>query len=510
MTAHDVIVVGGGHNALVCAAYLARAGLDTLLLERRERAGGLLVTARLSEDTRAPSAAHTVGRLHPVVASDLGLYGHGLRLVQPEVRVFAPQPDGEAVTLWGDPAATARELEHLFPREASAFIDFDDTVRALAGFMGALHDTVPPDLSSVSLEDGISALRLVRAFRSLDRDRARTALRVLPMPVADLVAEWFESDALRAAVAARGIQYTAMGPRSAGTTAVLLSDSVGKGGAAGQAVFATGGPGALADALASSARASGVVVRTSATVAQITTRRGRVGGVVLDSGEEVGARAVVSGIDPKRTLTQLLDPVTVGPTMGWRARNLRSWGALAKVNLELSGLPRFAAKGGDEKRRLQGRIVVAPGIEALERAFDDSKYGRMSDRPYLEATIPTLVDPALAPEGRHVMSVIAQYAPYRLRGASWDEERDRLGDLVLRALDGCAPGLSSMVEEREVLTPLDLERDFGLSGGHPLHLEPGLDQFFAWRPLLGHADHRLVVDGLYLCGSGSHPGGGIT
>ncbi len=280
-------------------------------------------------------------------------------------------------------------------------------------------------------------------------------------------------------------------------------------GAPGQSAFALGGPGALAEALAAAARSFGAEIRIGNAVAAITTRGARVTGVALASAEEIEAPVVASSADPKRTLLSLVDPVALGPTLVWRAGNIRMGGTVAKVNLALDGVPSFPSTGGDH-RRLEGRIVIAPGIDDLERAFDASKYGRVSDSPYLEATMPTLVDPSLAPEGRHVMSVLVQYAPYRLRESTWDAEREGLGDLVLKTLEGYAPGLSDRVVARQIITPLDLERDYGLTEGHPLHGEPGLDQFFAWRPLFGHASYRFALLGLYLCGAGAHPGGGVT
>jgi phytoene dehydrogenase-like protein len=270
-----------------------------------------------------------------------------------------------------------------------------------------------------------------------------------------------------------------------------------------------GGPGALIDALAGAARSFGAEIRTGTDVSAFATRDDEVRGVVLASGEEIAGPVVVSGVDPKRTLLTLLDPEVAGPTLRWRAETLRLPGVVAKVNLALEQLPEFPAAGGDVER-LRGRVVVATGIDDLERAFDASKYGRVSESPYLEATIPTLSDPTLAPEGIHVMSCFVQYAPYRLREGHWGAEREGLGDLVLKTLEAYAPGFSGRVVARQVLTPLDLEREYGLTEGHPLHGEPGLDQFFAWRPMLGLARYRLPVRGLYLCGSGAHPGGGIT
>jgi phytoene dehydrogenase-like protein len=307
-----------------------------------------------------------------------------------------------------------------------------------------------------------------------------------------------------------------MGPWSAGTAAVFLNDSAGNdGGAAGQTVFARGGPGALSRALAEAVRAAGGEIRTDAEAAAITTADGRATGVRLASGEEIGARIVVAGADPKRVLTTLLDPVEVGPGMRWRAANIRTPGTVASISLALRRLPRFGAAGDgdDAERRLRGRIVIAPGIDHLERAFDAAKYGQLSADPYLEATIPSLVDPSLvegAPAGTQVMSVHLQYAPYALRDGTWDDRREELGDLAIRTLEAYAPGIGGLVTARRILTPLDLERDYGLTGGHPLHAEPALDSFFLWRPLFGHARYRLPIDRLYLAGSGAHPGGGIT
>ena len=510
---YDAIVIGGGHNGLVTAAYLGKAGLRTVVLERRETLGGAAATSELAHGARVPTLAHTVGRLRPSVVRDLDLRRHGLSLVGPEVRAFAPRTDGRAVVLWGDAARTAEGLRARSATDADRYPAFDRLVRSLAGFLSEIAGQTPPDIESPGLGDALAGLKLGRTFRGLGRDDARTITRVLPMAIADFVAEWFESDALQAAIAWRGVQYTAMGPWSAGTTAVMLGDSAGNdGGAAGQTVFARGGPGALIAALAGAAREAGVEIRTGADVVSITSREGRATGAVLAGGEELTARAVVAGIDPKQALTRLADPVAIGPSLLWRAGNIRTPGTVAKVNLVLSGTPVFPAAEGDA-RLLRGRILIAPGIEALERAHDDAKFGRPSDSPIMEATIPSLADPSLVEGGEtgtQVMSVIVQSAPYALREGTWEDARESFGDLVVRTLDGYAPGLAALVTARQVVTPVDLERDYGLTGGHPMHGEHGLDQFFLWRPLLGHARYRLALERLYLAGAGSHPGGGIT
>jgi phytoene dehydrogenase-like protein len=513
-TAWDAIVIGGGHNGLVTAAYLGQAGLRTLVLERRERVGGAAETSELAPGIRIPTLAHTVGRLRPSVVRELDLRRHGLALVAPDVRVFAPRPDGRSVTLWSNTDRTTAALRDWSPRDGERYVEFDRLVRSLARFLGEIAATTPPDIHSPGLADALAGLRLGRTFRGLGKHDARTITRVLPMAVADFVAEAFDSDAVQAAIAWRGVQYCSLGPWSPGSAAVLLMDSAGNdGGAAGQTVFARGGPGAVARALEAACRAAGVEIRTSAPVSAITSRDGRATGVVLEGGEEIEASAVVSGVDPKRSLVELVDPVALGPSLGWRASNIRTPGVVAKVNLALRRLPSFPAAGDDAERLLSGRILVAPGIDAMERAFDASKYGRISDAPILEATIPSLIDPSLVEGGKtgtQVMSVVFQYAPYTLRDATWEACRESVGDLAIRTLETVAPGIGKLVTARQVITPVDLERDYGLTGGHPLHAEPALDSYFLWRPLLGHARYRMPLDGLYLCGSGAHPGGGIT
>jgi len=516
--AWDVVVIGGGHNALVTAAYVAKAGLRTLVLERRERVGGAADTTQLAKGIRVPTLAHTVGRLRPSVQKDLELSRHGLSLVAPDVRAFAPQPDGTGITFFGDVEKTAVGMRigpnsNVRAKDAEAYPAFDKRVRQLGRFLDAVGRSTPPDVKSPGLGDAINALRLGGSFKGLGREGSRTVLRVLPMAVADLVAESFESVELRAALAWRGVRFGAVGPWSAGTAAMLLLDGAGNdGGAAGETVYARGGPGRLAVALATAAQAVGAELRTRAEVVKITSRDGVATGVVLASGEEIESRVVVSGADPKRTLVGLVDPVALGPSLGWRANNIRTPGVVAKVNLALRALPNFPAAADDEGV-LRGRIIVAPSIDDMERAFDATKYGRWSEHPILEATIPSLADPSLvegAKPGTHVMSVIAQYAPYALRDGDWSTSADQFGDAVVETLNSVAPGIRKLISHRQVLTPVDLEQQFGMTGGHPLHAESGLDQFFLWRPMLGHGRYRIALERLYLCGSGAHPGGGIT
>lgn len=489
MSDYDVIVAGGGHNGLVCAAYLARGGQRVAVLERRAEVGGIA------------EVLHTAGRLQAGVIDDLDLGEHGLELHRPDVRMAALREDAPALTFWADPERTAEGLRAIAPADADAYPRFDAHLRELAGFVAEVQASTPPRLDRAALGDAAAGLRLARAYRRLGPRAARELTRVLPMAVADLVGEWFTDDAVRAALAVRGTLFTAMGPWSAGTALVLLSDSAGNdGGAPGQTAFARGGPAALALALSRAARAAGAEVRTGAEVAQVLTRNGRIEGVELSTGEQITAPTVACAVDPKTVLRAWLDPVVAGPRMRWRAGTIRTPGATARLDLTLTALPAFT--GVDAEEALHGRLVFAPGIDAVEQAFDAWKYGRVSDRPFLEATIPTLHAPGAAGTG-HRMTVLAQWVPYAA-------EPDAVAERVLAVLERHAPGIGGLVEATAVLTPAAIEREYGLAGGHLYHAEPALDQYFAWRPVIGLARHRLGVRGLYLCGAGAHPGGGIT
>jgi phytoene dehydrogenase-like protein len=328
------------------------------------------------------------------------------------------------------------------------------------------------------------------------------------MPAADLVAEFFSHELLQATVASRGVLGTSAGPWSAGTGGLLLLNAAVDPTPGGGTVTVKGGPGAISKAMAAAAREAGAEIRLGAGVSRIVVKDGTVRGVVLDDGTELNASAVISNAHPKRTLLELVDPVELEPVFLSRLRNYRSSGTLAKVNLALNGLPVFPALGSPAD--LHGRTLIGPSVDYIERAFDHSKYGEISTEPCLEIAVPSLADPSLAPSGRHVMSVYVQYAPYRLAHGDWNAKRDTLADVVLRTLDRYSPGIANLVEHRQVVTPLDLEQEYGLTGGHIFHGELALDQVFSMRPVLGWAQYRTPVARLYLCGAGTHPGGGIT
>jgi phytoene dehydrogenase-like protein len=509
-TSRDVVIIGAGHNALVAAFYLGRAGLHPLVLERRDVAGGAAVTEEFHPGFRSSTFAHAAAPLAANVVRDMRLASHGLEMIRPDPAVFAPSLDGRALLLYRDAARSAQSIAQFSQRDADRYAEFARVLARLAAVLQPLMLKTPPALRSPQAGDLWTLLGAGRALRGLGSKDMFRLLRWGPMAVADLAAEWFESEPLRAVVASRGIFGAALGPWSAGSGALLLLRAAFDPESASGVWFVRGGMGKLAAALAHAAKQAGAEIRTDAEVAAINTRNSTITGVTLVSGEEIAAKAVISGADPRRTFMGLVGPVQLEPDFAARVRNYRSNGVLAKINLALAGLPTFTALGGQDSALLAGRIHIGPEIDYLERAFDASKYGEFSAEPYLEAVIPTLSDPDLAPPGRHVMSIYAQFAPYKLRDAEWNQKRDLLGDAVVRTLARYAPNLPDLILHRQVITPLDLEEQLGLTGGHIFHGELALDQLFSLRPLLGWAAYRTPIRGLYLCGSGTHPGAGLT
>ncbi|HEY2432683.1 MAG TPA: NAD(P)/FAD-dependent oxidoreductase [Vicinamibacterales bacterium] len=505
----DTVIIGGGHNALVTAFYLAKAGRAPLVLERRATVGGCATTEEFAPGYRATTLAHTLGPIRPAIVRDMHLERRGVQFVHPDPRLVALGGDGRALVFSSDPARTADAIRPFSASDATRYPEFCATLTRLAGFLGGLLEMTPPSLDAPEMADLFELLRTGRRFRTLAKRDAFALLRWGPMAAADLVAEWFETDLLRAAIASRGIHGTAMGPWSAGSGAVLLLAAATDPLPGGSSITAVGGPGAVTRAMADAARDAGAEIRTGAAVERILIHDGAVTGVALADGTEIAATTVVSGVDPRQTFLGLVDPIELEPGFLTRIRNYRSTGTVAKVNLALRQLPRFRGVSGDPVAALGGRVVVAPDIDYLERAFDASKYGEVSAAPYLDITFPSVVDPSLAPEGRHVMSVHLQYAPYALK-VGWAGHAQTLGDLVLATLEPHAPGISGLTEHRQVITPLELEQTFGLTGGHIYHGELALDQLFTMRPTLGWADYSAPISGLFLCGSGTHPGNGLT
>lgn len=507
----DIVIVGGGHNGLVTAFYLAKAGFTPLVLERRSQVGGAAVTEEFHPGFRCSTLAHATGPLRPDVARDMQLERHGLKLSTPDVSTVSLLPDGRALVLYSDPKKAAAEITNWSATDAAAYGDFASALAKIAKVIAEALVLTPPNIDSPSSGDLWGMLKTGRSIRNLGKKDLYRVLRWGPMAAADLVAEFFETEPLRATIAARGIFGTSLGPWSAGSALVLLLRSAGDPSPAGSAQFPVGGAGALTVAMAAAAKQAGAEIRTDASVSEIRVQDGVASGVVLASGEEISAKTVISNADPKRTLMQLVDPTHMPPDFVQKIKNYRSTGTVAKINLALSALPEFSAlKAKGNGNLLQSRIQISPEIDYLERAFDESKYGNFSRQPYIEIAFPSLSDPSLAPAGQHVMSVYMQYAPYHLKNTDWETQRTALGETVVQAIAHYAPNLPQLILRHQIITPKDLEETYGLTGGHIFHGELALDQFFTMRPLLDWARYKTPIDRLFLCGNGTHPGTGLT
>ncbi len=518
--ARDIIILGAGHNGLIAAFYLAKAGFKPLVLERRDVVGGAAATSEFHPGFKCSTLAHACGPLEASVVRDMQLERHGLNMLESPVRLFSPLPDGRSLTLFRDVGESASLIEKFSKADALKYREFSETLAKMSPLLQQLLAMTPPDIAKPAVSDLWNLAGAGRNLRKLGKKDMMRLIRWGPTAVADLASEFFETEVLRAAIAARGIFGAALGPWSAGSTTLLLLRAAGDPHPAGTSAFPRGGMGALSQALADAARREGAEIRTGADVAQIRVKDGAVTGVVLSSGEEISASTVVSAADPRRTFLTLIDPVHLAPGFVVKMQHYRSQGVAAKMNLALDGLPSFTALQGisaagalslnGASSALAGRIHIAPDIDYLEKAFDASKYGEFSRAPYLDITIPSILDPSLAPAEQHVMSVYMQFAPYQLREEDWSTQRAALADTIVETLAAYAPDLPERIVGHELFTPQDLETQFGLTGGHPFHGELALDQIFTMRPILGYARYRGPVHGLYMCGSGTHPGAGLT
>ena len=506
---YDAVVVGAGHNALVTAALLAREGWKVLVLERRRVVGGAAATDELFPGCRVNLAAQDAGLFQREIASDLGLDAHGLEWVHPPAVATSLTGGGEALTLWRDPGRTRDEIARHSPADAERFPDWADYLRTMARVLRVALEQPPPILQGASARERLRMLRpLLRAGR-LGKRTVVELLRAIPLSARDLLDDWFAGDALKGMLATSALPGARHGPSAMGGAFRMFYHAAGSE-ACGfrSSVFVNGGIGVLSQALAAVARGHGAEVRTGAEVERIQIEDGVATGVVLAGGEEITARCVVSGVDPRRTFFGLVGAPRLGPEFNRRVTNIQLHGTTAILHLLLAGLPPLP----DAAERLSGHTLVAPDLDYLERAADDAKYGRCSARPHLDMVVPTLHNPALAPAGRHLASMQIRYAPYRLRAGSWEDPatRDPLLSSVLDVLDDFLPGLRERIVDHRLLTPLDLETDFGLTGGDEYHGQMGLDQLLFMRPVPGWGRYRTPVERLFLCGSGTHPGGGVT
>lgn len=517
--AYDVIVIGGGHNGLTAAAWLAKAGRKVLVLERRATLGGVAATEELIPGFRFNIGAPDAGMLLPQVIDSLDLQRHGLEFIENSVAAFDAVT---GLTLWRDAEKTRLELSKISEKDAEAWPDYLKQSARFAGVLTRIASLAPPSLKGTSASLLLAWARLALRLRGLGgKDPSSPPsgslgtgmmefLRVLPMSVYQFLNERFESEALKGLLASVGLTALDQGPRAAGTAFMLLYQQLGGLNAGFRSSHTVrGGVGKLSVVLAKAAESAGAQIRTGATVEAILADNGRVTGVRLQSGEEISVKTVLSSADPRTTFLYLLGGPQLTPRTSRRLRNMKLRGTTASIHLALNGLPEFPSANGDTKR-LSGAIVICPNMDYAEYAHDDAKYGRISEKPILEAHIPSLLDPGLAPLGQHAMSIIFRFAPHRLRESDWDSQRERLGDLAVNTLAEYSPNLGSLITDRHVITPLDYERDHSLAEGSIFHGQMGLDQLLLMRPVPGFVGYRSPIEGLYLCGAGAHPGGGVT
>jgi phytoene dehydrogenase-like protein len=504
----DAIVIGGGHNGLTAAAYLGRAGRKVLVLERRHVLGGAAVTEEVFPGFHFSVCSYVVSLLRPEIIRDLDLPRHGLEIL-PLDGTFTPMLDGNHLWRVNDHAKTRRAIARHSRLDAEAYDEYGKAMVEMARFVKPILDMTPPDPLSLNPRDLGKLLFLGKRFRALAPQDRRNQLQLMTMSAVDFLDQWFETDVLKATMSASGIIGTFLGVRSPGTAYVLLHHYMGEiDGAFRSWGFSRGGTGAISNAIAAAAREAGVEIRTETTVARIRTKGGAATGVTLSNGDELDADLVLSSVDPKLTFLKFVEPKDLPGDFVDQVRRFKFRGSSGKVNFALDALPDFTAMPGPGPH-LRGAISISPGVDYMERAYDQAKYGEFSKRPYIDMVIPTLTDPSVAPPGKHILSCFVQYAPYALANGTWDDQREAFGDAVVDTIAQFAPNIRSIIRHRQVLTPLDLERDFGLTEGNIFQGELTLEQLFFLRPAPGWAQYKTPIRHLWMCGSGAHPGGGI-
>jgi phytoene dehydrogenase-like protein len=505
---YDAIVIGGGHNGLTCAAYLGRAGRKVLVLERRHVLGGAAVTEEIFPGFKFSVCSYVVSLLRPEIIRELDLPRHGMELL-PLDGTFTPMPNGDYLWRVNDHYKTRREIARHSRVDAEAYDEYGKAMIEMGRFAKPILALTPPDPASLNLRGVLDLLAIGKRFRGMRAHDRVNQVQLLTMSAVDFLDQWFETDVLKATMSASGIIGTFLGVRSPGTAYVLLHHYMGEiDGSFRSWGLSRGGTGAVSNAIAAAARERGVEIRTEAPVARILTKDGRATGVALDNGDEIRADVVVSSVDPNLTFLRFMDPRELPAEFVADVRRYKYRGSSGKVNLALDALPNFTSLAGPGAH-LRGAISISPSIDYMEQAYDDAKYGAFSRRPYMDIVIPSLTDPSVAPPGKHVMSCFVQYAPYHLKEGTWDRQRDAFGDAVIDAIAEHAPNIRDIILHRQVLTPLDLERTFGLTEGNIFQGELTLEQLFFLRPVPGWARYETPIKSLYLCGSATHPGGGI-
>jgi phytoene dehydrogenase-like protein len=508
--AYDAAIIGAGHNGLVTAAYLGRAGRRVIVLESRELVGGCAVTEEIWPGYRVSTGAYLTSLLQERIIRELDLAAFGYAVDAKDPAFFSPFPDGRYLFMWQDRVRTLAEIAKFSVRDSLVFPAYEDHLERISRVVEDLLLTVPPPFPPDSVLGLIDYVKLAAKVRGLSGRDLAALVKIFTQSAADFLDDWFESPEVKVTLATDGVIGANGGPRSQGTAYILLHHTMG--GVAGHRGlwgFVRGGMGAVSKAIAGAARAAGAEIRVNAPVERITIKGGAVTGVVLKSGEEISAGMVASNCDPKRTFLHLIDERELPVEFARSIRQYRCEGTSLKINLALNGLPDFTALPGTPGPQHGATMHICPSIEYIERAWDDAKYGRPSERPLLEMTVPTIYDPSLAPAGKHIMGIFLQYTPYTLHNATWDELREPFYERVIDLIAEYAPNIRGIIEHRQVLTPLDLERRFGITGGNIFHGEMSLDQMFVMRPVAGWGRYRMPVRGLFLCGSGTHPGGGV-
>jgi phytoene dehydrogenase-like protein len=505
---YDVVVIGGGHNGLVNAAYLARAGKRVVVCERRHVLGGAAVTEEVFPGFKFSVASYVVSLLRPEIIRELELPKHGMEIL-PLDGTFTPMPNGDYLWRVNDHAKTRLEIARHSRLDAEAYDEYGKAMIEMGRFVKPILSMTAPDPTSLALKGLKDLLFLARRFQKLPVEDKYNQVQLMTMSAADFLDQWFETDVLKATMSASGIIGTFLGVRSPGTAYVLLHHYMGEiDGAFRSWGLVRGGTGAISNAIASAARVAGVEIRSEAPIARIIVENGQAKGVVLENGDEIRAKVVSSSVDPRLTFIKMVGSENLPGEFVQDVNRYKYRGSSGKVNLALDGLPNFTCLPGDGPH-LRGAVSISPAVDYMERAYDDAKYGRYSRKPYIDIVIPSLTDPSVAPPGKHVMSCFVQYAPYHLKEGTWDEKREEFGDTVVNTLSEYAPNLKSIILHRQVLTPLDIERKFGLSEGNIFQGELSLEQLFFLRPVPGWAQYRTPIRNLYMCGSATHPGGGI-
>src|SRR5215831_2009004 len=506
---YDVIVIGGGHNGLTNAAYLAKAGKKVLVLERRHVLGGAAVTEEIIPGFLFSECSYVVSLLRPEIIRELDLPRHGLEIL-PLDGTFSPMLNGDYLWRVNDHAKTQREIRRHSRLDAEAYDEFSKMMTPMCRFVKPLLSMIPPDPTTLNPKDLKQLHFLLQRFRELSSDERYTLVQLMTMSSADFLDQWFETDVLKATMSASGIIGTFLGIRSPGTAYVLLHHYMGEiDGAFRSWGFSRGGTGAISNAIAEAAREAGAEIRTQSPIARIIVKNNRAQGVVLQNGDEIYGDVVSSSVDPRLTFIKFLEEGQLPEEFLEDVRRYKFRGSSGKVNIALDALPDFKCLPGPGAH-LRGAISISPSVEYMEKAYDDAKYGNFSRRPYIDMVIPSLTDPSVAPPGKHVMSCFVQYAPYKLRpGLNWDDQREAFGNNVIDTIAEYAPNIRNIIINKQVLTPLDLEREFGLSEGNIFQGELSLEQLFFLRPVPGYAQFRTPIKNLYMCGSATHPGGGI-